>query len=125
MKIRIKKTGQILLDVKYIDTTSDTIKIHYLDDDVLRDCSIKNLSDIEENESTEDTKESKEIGNYFETPEEAEQAVEKLKAWKRLKDKGFHWLWHTSTAAANDIDFYVSDWDNEATRDINLLFGGE
>lgn len=32
---------------------------------------------------------SKEIGNYFETKEEAEQAVEKLKAWKRLKDKGF------------------------------------
>lgn len=31
----------------------------------------------------------KEIGNYFETKEEAEKAVEKLKAWKRLKDKGF------------------------------------
>ena len=30
-----------------------------------------------------------EIGNYFETKEEAEKAVEKLKAWKRLKDKGF------------------------------------
>lgn len=29
------------------------------------------------------------IGNYFETKEEAEKAVEKLKAWKRLKDKGF------------------------------------
>ena len=28
----------------------------------------------------------KEIGNYFETKEEAEQAVEKLKAWKKLKD---------------------------------------
>ena len=31
----------------------------------------------------------KEIGNYFETAEEAEKAVKKLKAWKRLKDKGF------------------------------------
>lgn len=31
---------------------------------------------------------SKEIGNYFETREEAEKAVEKLKAWKRLKDDG-------------------------------------
>lgn len=29
----------------------------------------------------------KEIGNYFETIEEAEKAVEKLKAWKRLKEK--------------------------------------
>ena len=32
---------------------------------------------------------SKEVGNYFETEEEAEKAVEKLKAWKRLKDKGY------------------------------------
>ena len=32
----------------------------------------------------------KEIGNYFETKEEAEKAVEKLKAWKRLKQGGFH-----------------------------------
>lgn len=30
----------------------------------------------------------KTIGNYFETREEAEKAVEKLKAWKRLKDSG-------------------------------------
>lgn len=29
------------------------------------------------------------IGNYFNTQEEAKKAVEKLKAWKRLKDKGF------------------------------------
>ena len=33
--------------------------------------------------------EMKEIGNYFDTREEAEKAVEKLKAVKRLKDKGF------------------------------------
>ena len=30
----------------------------------------------------------KQIGNYFETKEEAEKAAEKLKALKRLKDKG-------------------------------------
>ena len=33
--------------------------------------------------------EMKEIGNYFDTREEAEKAVERLRAWKRLKDKGF------------------------------------
>lgn len=33
--------------------------------------------------------EAKEIGNYFETEEEAEQEVKKLKAWKRLKDMRF------------------------------------
>ena len=31
---------------------------------------------------------AKQIGNYFETEEEAELAVRKLKAWKRLKDNG-------------------------------------
>ena len=30
----------------------------------------------------------KNIGNYFEAREEAEKAVERLKAWKRLKDAG-------------------------------------
>ena len=29
----------------------------------------------------------KAIGNYFDTKEEAEKAVEKLKAWKRLNEK--------------------------------------
>ena len=33
-------------------------------------------------------KSRKNFGNYFETKEEAEKAVEKIKAWKRLKDKG-------------------------------------
>lgn len=43
-------------------------------------------------------KDCKEIGNYFETEEEADKAVEKLKAWKRLKDKGFRfktWGWQS------------------------------
>lgn len=37
----------------------------------------------------EDKGKDQAIGNYFETKEEAEKAVEKLKAWKRLKDNGF------------------------------------
>ena len=32
---------------------------------------------------------AKQIGNYFDTREEAEKAVERLRALKRLKDKGF------------------------------------
>ena len=35
-----------------------------------------------------DIEKLKQIGNYFETEEEAEKAVKKLKAWKRLKDDG-------------------------------------
>lgn len=42
-----------------------------------------------ENADKEHTEEHKSIGNYYTSSEEAEKAVEKLKAWKRLKDKGF------------------------------------
>ena len=40
------------------------------------------------NSSLRNIERDKEIGNYFETKEEAEKAVEKLKAWKRLKEAG-------------------------------------
>ena len=36
MKLRNKKTGEILEDVKFIDTSLNTIEIHYLDNGVLR-----------------------------------------------------------------------------------------
>ena len=36
MRLRNKKTGEILEDVKYIDTSLTTIEIHYLDNGVLR-----------------------------------------------------------------------------------------
>ena len=73
----------------------------------------------------------KEIGNYFETKEEAEKAVEKLKAWKRLKDNGLEikgWKFtpdmrHTKgnfVEVGAEIPYIV---DNKA--DLDLLFGGE
>ena len=65
----------------------------------------------------------KQIGNYFGTPEEAEKAVEKLKAWKRLKDKGFRFKdWY---GGSEDISFTVDAKISEITKDLNLLFGGE
>lgn len=36
MKLRNKKTGEILEDVKYIDTSLTTVEIHYLDNGVSR-----------------------------------------------------------------------------------------
>lgn len=65
----------------------------------------------------------KSIGNYFETEEEAEKAVERLKAWKRLKDKGFKFLWWYSTSFGDQIDYYISEYDDETKQDLNLLFG--
>lgn len=67
----------------------------------------------------------KEIGNYFSTREEAEKVVERLRAWKRLVDKGFRFTeWGvglndelTIKAKYNELDIY---------EDMNLLFrGGE
>ena len=80
----------------------------------------------------------KSIGNYFNTREEAEKAVEKLNVWKRLKDKGFE-----ITGWDNNIgdDYYKPsqiiielngnpDWDeydniNDIKEELDLLFGSE
>jgi len=58
-------------------------KVYYYISDfgAIRECEIGKYP--------EDEEDRKQIGNYFETEKEAEKAVEKLKAWKRLKDKGF------------------------------------
>ena len=69
----------------------------------------------------------KTIGNYFETKEEAEKAVEKLKAWKRLKDKGFRFeRWLIGGEYGNTITFsdYI-ECNDETRADLDLLFGGE
>ena len=80
----------------------------------------------------------KEIGNYFETKEEAEKAVEKLKAWKRLKDLGFEFIGKTLEYKENK-DFgsvFFQTEENKSIRDtyddvvdfyddLDLLFGGE
>ena len=76
----------------------------------------------------------KEIGNYFETKEEAEKAVEKLKAFKRLRDKGV--VLHSCEGAESCENFYRiifsvrcdrywSDRLHSVDADLNLLLGGE
>ena len=72
---------------------------------------------------------SKEIGNYFETKEEAERAVEKLKAWKRLRDNGFKF--EGIEKRGYYIKFYqgrsyeTDKQCQQAMKDLDLLFGGE
>ena len=72
------------------------------------------------------------MGNYFELLEEAEKAVEKLKAWKVLKDMGFkiagiryrnnknYIEWNVPQKVRDD--YYAVSAFNEA---LHLLFGGE
>jgi hypothetical protein len=74
--------------------------------------------------------ERKSIGNYFETEAEAEKAVEKLKAFKRLKDKGFVFEYYILDSGYNKIIFDMpieNEQDLESSRgDLDLLFfGGE
>ncbi len=88
------------------------------------------LQDFEEDDFSDGYIESsKSIGNYFETKEEAEKAVEKLKAWKRLKEKGFRFDgWDENHHNLGIIEFSFDKvennvWDFE--KDLDLLFGGE
>lgn len=104
MKLRNKKTGEILelcchrsgdyrekydslaeLNEEWEDVPEEPKKYYYI-----TSCGETTHRGYRlwENESIYD-KNRKQIGNYFETEEEAEQAVEKLKAWKRLRDAGF------------------------------------
>ena len=93
MKLRNKKTGEIVeatdfnimsdynslaeLNKEWEDAPEEPKEYWYIDID----------SGIMFDNVEDDTvKVMREIGNYFETREEAEKAVEKLKAWKRLKD---------------------------------------
>lgn len=76
-----------------------------------------------------DTEDDKAIGNYFETKEEAEKAVEKLKAWKRLKDKGVKLeivtIGHRKYLEPTAEDDKTFDEAKELIKDFELIFGGE
>lgn len=159
MKLRNKKTGEITEDMWY-EYTDENIRIKG-ETKVYEYNSLAELNEdwedyeepkkdwfwfIDEEGSVRDVlygdwpKESmeliKEIGNYFETKEEAEKAIEKLKAWKRLKDAGFRFTF-TPGVGSLDIDpgkfqidinaemperYFCND---SITKDLDLLFGDE
>lgn len=71
-------------------------------------------------------KKRKQIGNYFESEEEAEEAVEKLRAWKRLKDKGFKFVdFNRVNDCASLIRATFDEGWSEIYDDLNTCFGGE
>lgn len=88
----------------------------------------------------EDIERAKELGIWFETKEETERAAEKLKAWQRLRDKGFRFEGikedYTRILQSQDpfrtgkryLQFNKSEdeeWMKENWKDLYLLFGGE
>lgn len=74
-----------------------------------------------------------EIGNYFNSKEDAYDAWGKLKAWKRLQDKGFRFILDEETempmfiySGANGEKCITNAEESKQCRsDIKLLFGGE
>ena len=78
------------------------------------------------------TERRKEIGNYFETEKEAEKAVLKLKAIKRLKDEGFEFNGvgfdeHGRIYIKTNLHCIELDaMENPGLESrLNLIFGGE
>ena len=157
MKLKNKKTGEIinsdeLLTDKFIldlfsrDFDYFNSKLHKIQDECEDYEEPKNQYYLDcdgrifEHNTTEYIKNKmKQIGNYFETKEEAEKAVEKLKAIKILKDNGFRfiqWEFDMRTIADGKIWFDVgvnTQWDAEqllkhkpeVKESLDLLFGGE
>ena len=92
------------------------------------DCETYGVSRAFNQNDSDDVLFNKQIGNYFETKEEAEKAVEKLKAWKRLKDKGFRfrgWIREHKKGSADITIASFIDEDYDITNDLDLLFSGE
>lgn len=71
------------------------------------------------------------IGNYFLSREEAERAAERMKAWKRLKDKGFKFTGfaHKDRGRLDELEIYCQlgecPENIEEMDDVHLLFGVE
>lgn len=108
-------------------------KVGYIIDPMEEDCVSADDSGYEES----DVDRAKELGIWLETEEEAKKAVERLKAFKRLKDKGFrftYWGKRSDWAGLPEVEAlkYLVDIvgvlpDNidEFRDDLDLLFSGE
>lgn len=144
MKLRNKKTGEIS-DFAFVRANSS------IDDYTIADLT-EEWEDYEETTGywyigfdgvvigcvapfdDEIVQKRKAIGNYFETEEEAEKAVEKLKAWKLLKDEcniRFDGIIRDERGFVKgvkiDYDRHQVTFDrmNEILDAVYLLFGGE
>ena len=138
MKLLNKKTGKIVpIEIHNIggknyeslkEINEDWIdyeepKVYWIDDEseITEDywCGDDNLCEYD--------KRRIEIGNYFRTKEEAERALEKLKAWKRLKDRGFKFeKYETTNLDGILIKMKIgSSMCGQDFSDLDVLFGGK
>lgn len=139
MRLRNKKTGEIIrfydgislngedydslaeLNEEWEDVKSEPYIVDMLEDNCIS--SVAFGADIQEIER------AKECGLYFESKEEAEKAVEKLKAWKRLKDVGCKLVLDDNLVVRfvmpNATKIETAEQQKSLSDDFKLLFGGE
>ena len=153
MRLRHKKTGDIIdskeiltdevikdlfsKDFKYFNSKLDIIQRMWEDYEEPKEYYyISHLGNgmQAKDENTEFDIANKEMGNYFETQEEAERALEKLKAWKRLKDIcqfSFNGIVTNSKGKLTGVKVTFDERpvtfneSEQACKDLSLLFGGE
>ena len=141
MKLRNKKTGEIRDIPDELSTLWNMVRESLPDDGVWEDygelkeywfinsCGVVEVYTEEEKPAVADM--HKQFGNYFETKEEAEKAVEKLKAWKRLKDhnlrieRGQRVFVNADNKLTSQKPLFVVDTYEEVEDDLDLLFEEE
>ena len=147
MKLRNKKTGEI------IDVYKGQVLIHY--DQGRKTIHFKSLEDLEKWEDYEEPKEHwaidqfgepinvsglsrlqleklHRLGNDFPSKNATMKAIEKLKAWKRLKDKGFRfvgWRGDNDKHHLDGVAWYemrlCGGYNIETADDLEMIFGPE
>lgn len=128
MKLRNKKTGEIVEFNEEWEAYKEFKDITYWYIDILGKVGFSTEILDEVVGTPNNILLLKSIGNYFETKKEAEKAVEKIKAWKRLKDLGFSfdgaYLNKDSCLIKTKIDKPVTFGDAEQFYcDFELIFG--
>ena len=135
MKLRNKKTGEIIeSNILYISKYETLAELNEEWEDYKEDKRYWYIDvdgEVMSKEFAWFNQAQDDIGNRFETKEEAEQAVEKLKAVKRLKDKRFRFHeWYKPDGCdpfiVIETNIGLDDVDNmKIQKDLDLLFGGE
>lgn len=152
MRLKNKRTGKIIEAVIVDHGAEWEIRNLYTDEDIQTYNSLAELNSewedapeepkkfwyitawgdvYEYSQSQFAIKQKQAIGNYFETEEEAKKAVERLRAWKRLKDNGFKIKGWKFTPDMEQIQGNYVKIEAEIPqilineKDIDLLFGGE
>ena len=132
MKLRIKETGEIVELIGYFKRKSGKPDFTLDSYDTLEQLC-KAVEDYEEPKETALDEMIRKLESDFEKyPEEwnnlkeAEKAVEKLKAWKRLKDKGVKFTGWAMASSDTAVVYANRKFESiQSDKDLDLLFGGE